>query len=73
MINKGLTLRGAQMHGQRYSPMLLERMTAGHMETAFLATHTASPDRAPTAYDMFKHQEGRLCPSRPSPRAPGAA
>jgi hypothetical protein len=28
MMSKGLTVRGAQMHGQRYIPMLLERMAA---------------------------------------------
>ncbi|MCF2435539.1 hypothetical protein LV779_17030 [Streptomyces thinghirensis] len=36
MINKGLTVRGAQMHGQRYIPMLLERMAVGEIETAHL-------------------------------------
>ncbi|WP_431995476.1 hypothetical protein [Streptomyces griseoflavus] len=27
-INEGLTVRGAQMHGQRYIPMLLDRLAS---------------------------------------------
>ncbi|MFD0318208.1 zinc-binding dehydrogenase [Streptomyces flavalbus] len=40
VINKGLTVRGAQQHGQRYIPMLLDRLAAGELSTAHLATHT---------------------------------
>lgn len=29
MMNKGLTVRGAQQHGHRYIPMILERMAGG--------------------------------------------
>lgn len=56
VINKGLTVRGAQQHGQRYIPMLLERMAAGELSTAHLATHTLSLDEAQRAYDMFKQK-----------------
>ncbi|MFC8582993.1 hypothetical protein ACFUGD_00145 [Streptomyces sp. NPDC057217] len=56
VVNKGLTVRGAQMHGQRYVPMLLERLAAGELRTSHLATHTVSLDEAPKAYDMFKHK-----------------
>ncbi|MFI9122425.1 zinc-dependent alcohol dehydrogenase [Streptomyces bikiniensis] len=56
VVNKGLTVRGAQMHGQRYVPMLLDRLTAGELRTSHLATHTVSLDEAPKAYDMFKHK-----------------
>jgi threonine dehydrogenase-like Zn-dependent dehydrogenase len=56
VINKGLTVRGAQMHGQRYIPMLLEKMAAGQLKTSHLATHTVSLDQAPHAYDLFKHK-----------------
>jgi len=31
LMNKGLTLRGAQQHGERYIPMLLERMASGEL------------------------------------------
>ncbi|WP_031508584.1 zinc-dependent alcohol dehydrogenase [Streptomyces megasporus] len=57
VVNKGLTLRGAQMHGQRYIPMLLERIAKGEISTAHLATHTMSLDDAPRGYDMFKHKK----------------
>jgi threonine dehydrogenase-like Zn-dependent dehydrogenase len=56
VINKGLTLRGAQMHGQRYIPMLLDRLASGRLTTAHLATHTLPLDEAPKAYEMFKQK-----------------
>jgi threonine dehydrogenase-like Zn-dependent dehydrogenase len=57
LMNKGLTLRGAQMHGQRYIPMLLERMVNGELKTDHLATHVMSLDEGPRGYDMFKNKE----------------
>jgi threonine dehydrogenase-like Zn-dependent dehydrogenase len=56
VINKGLTVRGAQMHGQRYIPMLLDRMAAGELSTSHPATHSVPLDEAPRAYDLFKHK-----------------
>ncbi|MGY0068966.1 hypothetical protein ACWZEH_19670 [Streptomyces sp. QTS137] len=59
--DRRLTVRGARTHGQRYLPMLLERMAAGEIETARLATHPLPLDRAPTVYDLFKHRtDGRV-------------
>ena len=57
LMNKGLTLRGAQMHGQRYIPMLLDRIAAGELRTRHLATHRMPLDDAPHAYDLFKHKK----------------
>ncbi|HZG02273.1 MAG TPA: zinc-dependent alcohol dehydrogenase [Streptomyces sp.] len=57
VVNKGLTLRGAQMHGQRYIPMLLDRIADGEISTSHLATHVMSLDDAPQGYDMFKHKK----------------
>jgi threonine dehydrogenase-like Zn-dependent dehydrogenase len=54
LMNKGLTLRSAQMHGQRYTPMLLERMARGELVTEHLATHTMTLEEAPRGYAMFK-------------------
>ncbi|WBQ08362.1 zinc-dependent alcohol dehydrogenase [Kribbella sp. CA-293567] len=54
MMNKGLTVRGAQMHGQRYIPMLLERMARGELVTEHLATHTMPLTDGPKGYQMFK-------------------
>jgi threonine dehydrogenase-like Zn-dependent dehydrogenase len=56
VMNKGLTLRSAQQHGQRYIPMLLERMAADELKTEHLATHTMSLDDAPKGYAMFKEK-----------------
>ncbi|MGH3931594.1 MAG: zinc-dependent alcohol dehydrogenase [Pseudonocardiaceae bacterium] len=57
LMNKGLTLRGAQQHGHRYIPMLLERMARGELPTRHLATHPMSLDDGPKAYQMFKEKE----------------
>jgi threonine dehydrogenase-like Zn-dependent dehydrogenase len=57
MMNKGLTVRGAQMHGQRYIPMLLERMQRGEVVTEHLATHVMPLDDGPKGYRMFKDKE----------------
>jgi threonine dehydrogenase-like Zn-dependent dehydrogenase len=54
LMNKGLTLRAAQQHGQRYIPMLLERMQRGELVTEHLATHVMPLDDAPGGYQMFK-------------------
>ena len=56
LMNKGLTLRGAQQHGERYIPMLLERMAAGELKTAHLMTHPMPLDDGPRGYDMFKNK-----------------
>jgi threonine dehydrogenase-like Zn-dependent dehydrogenase len=57
VMNKGLTVRGAQMHGQRYIPMLLERMQRGELVTEHLATHVMPLDEGPRGYEMFKTKE----------------
>ncbi len=57
MMNKGLTVRGAQMHGQRYIPMLLERMARGELVTEYLATHVMPLTEAPEGYRIFKEKE----------------
>jgi threonine dehydrogenase-like Zn-dependent dehydrogenase len=57
LFNKGLTLRGAQQHGERYIPMLLERMARGELKTAHLATHPMPLDEGPRGYDLFKNKK----------------
>jgi threonine dehydrogenase-like Zn-dependent dehydrogenase len=54
LMNKGLTLRAAQQHGQRYIPMLLDRMQRGELVTEHLGTHVMPLDDAPTGYQIFK-------------------
>jgi threonine dehydrogenase-like Zn-dependent dehydrogenase len=56
LMNKGLTLRAAQQHGERYIPMLLDRMASGELKTAHLMTHTMSLEDGPLGYDLFKNK-----------------
>jgi threonine dehydrogenase-like Zn-dependent dehydrogenase len=56
LMNKGLTLRGAQQHGQRYVPMLLDRIARSEISTAPRdPCHVVG--RGPHGYDMFKDKE----------------
>lgn len=57
LMNKGLTLRGAQQHGERYIPMLLERMAKGELKTAHLMTHPMALDEGVKGYDLFKNKK----------------
>jgi threonine dehydrogenase-like Zn-dependent dehydrogenase len=57
MMNKGLTVRGAQVHGQRFMPRILEHMARGELVTEHLATHVMPLEEAPTGYRMFKDKE----------------
>jgi threonine dehydrogenase-like Zn-dependent dehydrogenase len=56
MINKGLTVRGAQQHGQRYIPMLLDRIAKGELSKSHLVTHELSLEDGAKGYDLFKHK-----------------
>jgi threonine dehydrogenase-like Zn-dependent dehydrogenase len=58
VMNKGLTIRSAQQHGQAYMPRLLEHASRGELDPSFLATHRFGLEDAPTGYRMFKHEEG---------------
>jgi len=57
IMNKGLTVRTAQQHGQKYMNRLLEHARKGKLDTSFLATHTFSLEDSPKGYDMFKHKQ----------------
>jgi threonine dehydrogenase-like Zn-dependent dehydrogenase len=57
VMNKGLTVRGSQMHGQRYVPMLLERMSRGELAPEYLATHVMPLEDAPHGYELFKNKQ----------------
>ncbi|HEY0495763.1 MAG TPA: zinc-dependent alcohol dehydrogenase [Kutzneria sp.] len=54
LMNKGLTLRAAQQHGQRYVPMLLDRIAKGELSTSHLATHLLPLEEGALGYEMFK-------------------
>ncbi|MGY1746811.1 zinc-dependent alcohol dehydrogenase [Blastococcus sp. SYSU D00695] len=57
VMNKGLTLRGAQVHGPRYIPRLLEWMDSGELVTEHLATHVLPLTEAPRGYELFKEKQ----------------
>ena len=57
IMNKGLTLRTAQQHGQAYVPRLLEHAQRGELDPAYLATHRFSLEDGPRGYAMFKHKQ----------------
>jgi threonine dehydrogenase-like Zn-dependent dehydrogenase len=57
IMNKGMTVRTAQQHGQRYMDRLLDHAAKGELNPSFLATHTFSLEEAPRGYEMFKNKE----------------
>jgi threonine dehydrogenase-like Zn-dependent dehydrogenase len=56
IMNKGLTVRSAQQHGQKYLPRLLEHARKGELDPSFLVTHRFSLEDSPRGYEMFKHK-----------------
>ena len=57
LMNKALTIRAGQQNGHQYMPMLLERVAAGEISTAHLATHVMPLEDAPHGYKLFKNKE----------------
>jgi threonine dehydrogenase-like Zn-dependent dehydrogenase len=56
-FNKSLTIRMGQMHGQKYMPMLLDRVLNGEIDPAAVFTHHLSLEETPKAYELFKHKK----------------
>ncbi|MGA3488169.1 alcohol dehydrogenase catalytic domain-containing protein [Micromonosporaceae bacterium DT55] len=54
VMHKSLTVRSAQQHGQRYVPMLLERMARDEIRAERLATHRMPLEEAPKGYELFR-------------------
>ncbi|WP_123535932.1 zinc-dependent alcohol dehydrogenase [Halosimplex salinum] len=57
LMNKGITVRTAQQHGQRYVPELLDYAVEGELDPSYLATHEFSLEDGPEAYRMFREKE----------------
>jgi threonine dehydrogenase-like Zn-dependent dehydrogenase len=57
IMNKGLTLRSAQQHGQHYMPRLLDWAASGDLDPSFMATHHFSLEEGAKGYDLFKHKK----------------
>ncbi|KAA6439058.1 glutathione-dependent formaldehyde dehydrogenase [Dyadobacter flavalbus] len=52
-MNKGLTFKMGQMHGQKYIPQLLEYVQSGQVDPSFLVTHKMGLEQGQEGYDMF--------------------
>jgi threonine dehydrogenase-like Zn-dependent dehydrogenase len=57
IMNKGITVRSAQQHGQRYVPRMLEHVQRGELDPSFLATHRMPLEEAPRGYELFKEKQ----------------
>jgi threonine dehydrogenase-like Zn-dependent dehydrogenase len=57
LMNKGVTIRTAQQHGQRYMPKMFQHLQAGELDPSFLITHRMSLEEAPRGYEMFKDKQ----------------
>jgi threonine dehydrogenase-like Zn-dependent dehydrogenase len=57
LMNKGLTLRTAQQHGQRYIPQFFDYVQQGDLDPSILITHDFSLDEGVRAYDLFKNKD----------------
>jgi threonine dehydrogenase-like Zn-dependent dehydrogenase len=56
IMNKGLTIRTAQQHGQKYITRMFEHVKKGEFDLSFLATHRFSLDDSPRGYRQFKEK-----------------
>jgi threonine dehydrogenase-like Zn-dependent dehydrogenase len=56
LLNRSLTIRGAQCHVQRYLKPLLEHIRNGDIDPSFVITHRMRLDEAPRGYEIFKNK-----------------
>jgi threonine dehydrogenase-like Zn-dependent dehydrogenase len=57
LMNKGLTLRTAQQHGQRYVVQFFDYVQQGDLDPSVLITHDLPLEEGVRAYDMFKNKQ----------------
>jgi len=57
VMNKGLTLRSGQMHGQKYMHKLLDLVLTGELDPSFVVTHQLPLEQAPHAYKIFQQKQ----------------
>src|SRR5690606_38746637 len=55
-FNKGLTMRGGQMQGQRHVPLLFELIRQGTIDPAFMLTHPMPLRDGSKAYELFNRR-----------------
>ncbi len=54
LMNKALTLRTGQQHGQRYARRLLDHIARGELDPSYIITQRMSLNDAVRGYDMFR-------------------
>jgi threonine dehydrogenase-like Zn-dependent dehydrogenase len=54
VVTKGLTVRAALQHGQRYMPAMFEHVLRGELDPTIMVTHRMSLEQAPEGYGMFR-------------------
>jgi threonine dehydrogenase-like Zn-dependent dehydrogenase len=57
LMNRGITLTGAQTPVHRYMRPLLERIERGEIDPGAVITHRMPLEDAPKGYDIFLHKE----------------
>lgn len=59
VMNKALTIRGGQQHGQRYAERLFGYIQEGKLDPAWLLTHRWPLERGQEGYMMFRDKADR--------------
>jgi threonine dehydrogenase-like Zn-dependent dehydrogenase len=57
VVNKALTIRSGQQHGQRYVERLFGHIERGEMDPSHLLTHPLPLEQGPRGYDLFKNKK----------------
>ncbi|RYI17249.1 MAG: glutathione-dependent formaldehyde dehydrogenase [Acetobacteraceae bacterium] len=57
VVNKALTIRSGQQHGQRYVERLFGHIERGEMDPSHLLTHLMPLEQGPRGYDLFKNKK----------------
>ncbi len=59
VMNKALTIRGGQQHGQRYAERLFGYIQQGRLDPAWMLTHRLPLERGQDGYMMFRDKADR--------------
>src|SRR6185312_14620103 len=57
LMNKALTMRTGQQHGQRYAERLLGYIERGEIDPSYLITHRCDLEGGPEAYQIFRDKK----------------
>src|SRR5690554_4689425 len=57
VMNKGLTIRTGQIHVNRWTDDLLQRILEGQIDPSFVITHTVGLEQGPEMYKTFRDKE----------------